>query len=302
VTAFVTFWDGSPLTHFEMLCLASFLDRGHAVELYTYTPFPLPARLDGVLLKDAAEVLPRDAVVRAMLAKGQYSRVANLFRYRALGTPGRTWVDVDIYLLPSQLPPSEVLFGLEDDFYVNNAVLRLPPEHPLRVRLVQETSSLDPVSCTEGSHGTFGPRLLTDLVDELGLRSEAFKQTVLYPIASRDLWRLFDPRERTWCEMALETSSTLHLWNEFLRRADARGLRPARGSWLDRAMRRHGIEQPKLIASVKWVRGPLRQVLPDPPVIEPRQRPFRRRLRVTRRRVVKVLRFLASPWRSRPSS
>jgi hypothetical protein len=272
MTILVTFWAGESLSHFEQLCLRSFLSRGHEVELYAYErPRGAPA---GVTHRDAGEFLPLDDVVTELLRRGLFARVSDILRYRLLAQPARTWVDVDVHLIAEDLPRGEVLFGREDEHYIANGVLRLQPDSELRQRLVEETSRLDIAAAVRGDHGAFGPLLLTRLVDELGMRDLAVPPTTLYPIPSRDVWRLFDPRERRWVQAALDGSSAFHLWNEFLRRAQLRAVRPPRGSWLDRAMRSEGIALPSESADLAWIRGPWRQELPDPPPV-PQPRPPR---------------------------
>ncbi len=271
MTTVVTFWAGEGLTHFEQLCLRSFLGRGHEVELYAYErPRGAPS---GVIYREAAEFLPLDEVVKELLRRGLFARVSDILRYRLLAQPSRTWVDVDVHLLAEDLPRGEVLFGREDERYVANGVLRLQPDSELRQRLVEATSRLDIATAVRGDHGAFGPLLLTRFVEELGMRDLAVPPTTLYPIPSRDVWRLFDPRERRWVEAALTGASAFHLWNEFLRRARLRAVRPPRGSWLDRAMRSEGISLPSESADLAWIRGPWRQELPDPPPLPPPRPP-----------------------------
>jgi hypothetical protein len=263
MTAFVTYWDGAPFTHYEHLCINSFLDRGHSMEVASYgTLRNLPA---GVRLLDAREFLPLDGLVQGLLDSSHYSKVSDILRYRLLADGTRTWVDVDVVLLKDDLPPGPSLFGMEDQHHANTAILRLDPHSALTARLIDETSGLDLEHVRGLPHGALSPVLLTRLVDELGLRANALARGVLYPIASRDLWRLFDPREREWCERAIADASTLHLWNEFLRRARLKERRPPRGSWLDRAMKDRGVASTGSVASLGWIRGPWRQQLPEPP-------------------------------------
>lgn len=286
MTTYVTFWAGAPLSYLEQLCLQSFLERGHAVELYAYGPPEGTPK--GVEVCDAAKFLPLDGVVRTMMAKRAYARVSDLLRYRLLAEPDRTWVDVDVFLLADDLPVSPMLFGREDEHYIANGVLRLPPDSELLRRLVEATATIPPVTATAGDHGTYGPMLLTRLADELGLRGVAVDPGVLYPVVSRDVWRLFDPRERGWVDRQLAHASAFHLWNEFLRRGGLRERRPPRGSWLDRETRRRGIEPPQTSVRVAWVRGPWRQQLPDPPTVRPPitiRSVIRRAVRSLRRRL-----------------
>ena len=268
MTRFVTYWDGGPLTHYEQLCLRSFLARGHHVDLASYgTPGSVPEDVEVV---DARDFLPLDRSVTRLLEACAYSKISDILRYRLLADGTRTWIDVDVMLLADDVPQGAPLFGLEDDHHINGAILRLEPGSALLLEVLQATEDLDPQQLLEGEWGAIGPLLLTRLSDELDLRGRAQPVDVLYPIASRDLWRLFDPREVAWCERTLEGASTLHLWNEFLRRAGLRERVPARGSWLGRAMRTHGVVVRGPRISVRWVRTEWRQQLPEPPPLTPR--------------------------------
>lgn len=292
MSTFVTYWDGAPLTHYERLCLRSFLVRGHTVELFSY--LGVTGAPDGVTVRDARVFLPLDDDITMLLEQRAYSKISDILRYRLLDTPERTWVDVDIMLLADDAPADLPLFGLEDEHYTNTAVLRLASESELRHRLLSETSGLAVGDVLAAAHGAYSPLLLTRLVDDVGLRDLALPPEVLYPIASRDLWRLFDPKERAWCEDRLVGASTLHLWNEFLRRGDVKQRRPPRGSWLDRAMRAHDVHQDGETLHVGWVRGAWRQQLPEPPPLFAPRRRLRSLPRRACRRLLRTVRTLFS--------
>ena len=288
MTRFVTYWDGAPLTHYEQLCLRSFLARGHHVELASYgTPGNVPEDVEVI---DACDFLPIDPTTAALLHVEAYSKISDILRYRLLADGTRTWIDVDVMLLADDVPTASPLFGLEDDHHVNTAILRLDRSSQLVERLLEETEGLDAEETVRAERSAWGPLLLTRLVDELGLRDRAQPIEVLYPVRSRDLWRLFDPSEIGWCDRTLEGASTLHLWNEFLRRAALKERRPARGSWLERAMRAHGVTPHGPRIAVRWVRADWRQQLPEPPLVV-----VRPTVRSILRRIVRAVRRLRRP-------
>ncbi len=263
MSEFVAYWDGGELSAYEQLSLLSFTRRGHSVHLYSYSePKGVP---EGVILRDAADVLPPDERIRTLLERRAFPKLSDLLRYGLLREPDRTWIDVDVILLQDDLPVGPVLFAREDATYVNSAVLRLAPDSDLLERLLKETANVTAEALLTANHGIIGPLLLTRLVEELGLDHLALPPDIIYPIASRDLWRLFDPREVGWCDRTLQGAATLHLWNEFLRRAALKGKRPPRRSWLHRSMCEYGVAMPRRGIAVRWVRGAWRQQLPEPP-------------------------------------
>ena len=78
---FQSFWYGGPLSPYECLCLKSFIDCGHAFDLYTYDPdLAVPA---GVRVCDASELFDRNEVFVYQadgFGKGSPSAFSNLFR------------------------------------------------------------------------------------------------------------------------------------------------------------------------------------------------------------------------------
>ena len=81
-------WVSGELSRLARLSLASFLNNGYGVTLWSYEPH----RLDGA--RDAAAILPlpqQDAANMAYLT--------SLFRYRVLAEQGGVWADMDIVAL-----------------------------------------------------------------------------------------------------------------------------------------------------------------------------------------------------------
>ena len=55
-----TLWVGNKLSTMERLCLASFVQNGHPIELYTYEEIEnVP---DGVIIRDGNEILTKDMI------------------------------------------------------------------------------------------------------------------------------------------------------------------------------------------------------------------------------------------------
>lgn len=123
----VTLWVGPRLGPVERACLRSVINQGHPLALYCYSvPDGVPS---GVELRDAAKILPADAIIRHQ--SGSVALFANWFRYELQRLGAGTWVDCDVYLLAPLDGRSPYLFGEEAPGRINNGVLRLPSESPL---------------------------------------------------------------------------------------------------------------------------------------------------------------------------
>jgi hypothetical protein len=89
---FRSFWHGSPLSPYQLLCLRSFVDRGHTVEVFTHgRELSVP---DWVQQRDAHEIFPTDHVLhyQSGFGAGSPSLHSNLFRYMMLQQLGGWWI------------------------------------------------------------------------------------------------------------------------------------------------------------------------------------------------------------------
>ena len=209
-------WIGGRLSPIEIACMTSFLAADHGVDLYTYgSVADVP---DGVHIKDANEILPRESifVYRSDPGKGSPSAFANLFRYKLLSMRGGWWVDADVFCLRPFEFATDLVFGLESRGRANNNVVKAPAGHPLMERLYERAREMG----QEVNWGQTGPELFTSGLQRFGLMQNALPAAAFCPIDHLD-WRL--PFRAVDCEMARKLSDTsfgLHLWNEMLRRGD----------------------------------------------------------------------------------
>src|SRR3982074_155733 len=91
-------WVGNRLGYLEQLSLKSAVAVGHPMTLYSYTPESLRGVPEGVELRDASEVMPRERVV-GYSDTGAFQLGANFWRYAMLAKDLGYWVDVDFYFL-----------------------------------------------------------------------------------------------------------------------------------------------------------------------------------------------------------
>jgi hypothetical protein len=226
-------WIGEALGPVERACLASFLRNGHAFTLWCYDP---PKGVPpGVRLRDAAEILPRDRIIRHR--GGSPALFANHFRYRLQRLGLGIWVDCDLYLLRPLLDMPEHLFAWESEDRINNALIRFPPSSPLIPPLLEifDESSVPPwlpprarlaarwrllAKGRSGVEvmpwGSAGPLALTWLARRFDLDSAALPAAFFYPMPWQRADWIRDPRLSLEDVAAPETLA-IHLWNERIR-------------------------------------------------------------------------------------
>lgn len=239
---FASFWHG-PLDALAYGCLASFAHAGAALRLYSYdVGIAAPA---GVEVADARAICPDESLLRRYLVAGKPSLAtfADMFRYRLIRRTGCCWVDTDILCLTRpDFSQSPIVFGRQPEFrgesVINNAVLKLPPGHPLLDDLIQHAE--DAVD-KDLSWGAIGPFLLTELAEKHGVAKSARDFTQFYPIEPDHFWKLLLPEWRDAVAAAASGATFLHLWGELFNRCGyEKSVCPPRGSYLHGFFQRIG--------------------------------------------------------------
>jgi hypothetical protein len=267
-------WIGTELSSYEWLCLASFADAGMDVNLYTFeSSLKVPA---GVSLADARDVVPESEVFENHDRQGTYAAFSDLFRYRLLDYSDTTWIDTDVLFIGRDLPAGEYVMGYEAPGVVNGAILRAPSGSPFLEYALQVVEAADTSTL---AWGDIGPRLVTQAAFACGLEEVIQPTNRLYPIHFSKVWQLLDPSQCANVEARVSEASTIHLWNEVLRRhPPLKTTRPPRGSYLSNAFDRHGVAfacRDEL--SADWVTSDLRRR------IDPSRSPIARALSKVRR-------------------
>lgn len=211
VAIFQTFWYGETIPLYVRECMRSFVNRGHEYHIYSYTRFEnIPS---GVQWMNASHILPQDSVFfykDAEGARGSVAAFANLFRYELLAKLGNWWVDADVVCLSKTEPPGKMYFGWECDDYICNAILKFPKDHPIlteTLRRCQEYGTQDL------KWGTTGPKLLTNVINELGLRHQGYPEPFAYPVSWKEHEALVLASEKEDIVSRLCGVPMLHLWN-----------------------------------------------------------------------------------------
>ena len=258
-----TVWIGGSLSWLEQLCLKSFVDRGQRITLFAYHDIPnVP---EGVRLRDGREVLDTDQFLKYE-KKDSFALFADLFRVRMLRTcPELIWVDTDVYCWQPLAYDDDIVMGYElpGEARVNNAVLALPPDHPMlkdmlaymadpfaippfvRKAQAEELRAAadrgEPVHVSKMPWGTWGPLMVTHFAAKHGIGPHIQPMEAFYPVPFPD--RLLFLRRSAKVEPLLSPLTTgLHLWASNKRELGLRhdGLPPP-GSFLDDLCDRHGI-------------------------------------------------------------
>lgn len=239
-SVFRALWIGRRLSALERLSLRSFVDHGHRVELYSYGD--VGGVPDGVVRRDAGEILPRARVFRygreAGEGSGSFAAFANLFRYKLLHKRGGCWIDTDVICLRPIDIDMPYCFGFEVPGRINGAALRAPVGSMMIAELLDRATTIG----ERVRWGQTGPLLMTEMAIRHGVLDQALPPSAFYPLDYREAASLFatDPDGSLWSR--LDGAYTLHAWNEMLRRARIRKNRryPA-SSVFERLKSRHRI-------------------------------------------------------------
>jgi hypothetical protein len=237
---FQSFWYGGPLSPYECLCLKSFIDCGHALDLYTYdSGLAVPT---GVRVCDASELVdPNEVFVYQAVGfgKGSPSAFSNLFRAKLMVERGGWWTDTDVVCLTDRLPLVAEFFVRQDADLIAWGVIHFEPRHPVMVRCLDEVMKLGRAV----KWGDGGPVLLTRLLNEYGLSDQARPAATCYPIHYSEALDVLRPSRTAALTPRLEASLFLHLWNAMLVfRGVPKTCLPPKGSLLRQYADKHRVD------------------------------------------------------------
>jgi len=231
------FWHGSPLSIYEKLSLQSFLNCGHAVELYAYDELDVPA---GVKLCDANSIWPfSEAFAYADgPTKGSFSALSDVFRYKLLFEKGGIWADTDMLCLKSLADLPDASAGWENTHSINCALMKFSAGHPVCEELYLKADAMGKLI----HHGQAGPALMTSVTSRRKEACNILPIAAFYPLNFEDAWRALVPVERAYCEQLTASSYCVHWWGSTFRYIGSpKEALPPEGSFL--------CEQAKLVFS-----------------------------------------------------
>ena len=233
-----TFWHGEAIGPYQLLCLRSFADRGHRVEVFTYSEMlDVP---DWITVKKAGEILPPERVLRPLGSDGRFAIHGNRFRYALLHQLGGWWIDPDVLLLKPDLPRDAIFLGGPDAFgLVPMDVLKFPAGHPILEEALRQTELLGD---TLEEWDRTGASLFTSLLDRHGSVPEFRSREPLGPVSWFEVPDLFNPACAAELNRKCNDFCFLNLHDDVWRRAGVpHGLAPPEGSLLYSLLARHPV-------------------------------------------------------------
>jgi len=251
-------WVGDRLGFIERLCVQSALSTGHGFRLFSYEPDKLKGVPEGVELRDAADIMPRDKLI-TYADTGAVALGANFWRYHLLSRGFSPWCDMDL-LFVRKFPDSDYVFGWEHAGWINNAVMAAPADSPFVRDLLNlpkpnarppwfgpRRSLLfylrrfreGPLGFEDMPWGTYSSGLVTYLVKKHRLESTVLAPAAFYPVTWADARTLYGPAEQVDAVITPETIA-VHLWHSRL--GDLRLKPPPEDSYVGRMAKTLGVE------------------------------------------------------------
>lgn len=225
-----TLWIGPTLPALERLCIQSWLDAGYNIDLYCYEKVAnVPV---GVNQLDAAHIFASSQIIRNETGQSKYAGLSNLFSYRLLrNREDAVWIGADVYAGSLPIQFSDYMLAWENRFFVNGAVLRAPKNSKF-LELCEER-------CLERIRTGFrwvelGPRLITEIVKEIGMEGYVSPPRRFYGLRSTSVWRLYHRASVPKLRSLRNESEAIRLWSNVVNDKSyfLKNVQPQQGSFL----------------------------------------------------------------------
>ncbi|NTZ43957.1 hypothetical protein G7A66_12850 [Altererythrobacter sp. SALINAS58] len=244
-------WVGPSLGYLERLCLASAGAAGHNLTLWTYEPKQLKGVPEGTSVRDAAEIMPFERLLRYR-DTGSVALGANLWRIELLATGLGCWVDMDFIFLKPLAFNDPYIFGWEYENWINNAVLYAPKGSQMvrDLQAIPQPNTRPPwwgprrslqfywsrfrrgrLDLEDYPWGTFSAGLVTHVVKKNKLQRYAQPPEVFYPIRWSEARMLYGPAEAIEQKLTEDTCA-VHMWHSRLE--GLRDKQPPAGSYIEK--------------------------------------------------------------------
>lgn len=201
------FWARGELSALDRACLLSMHQSGLDTTLFSYEP------LNGVpqciRTEDAAAVLPAEFI-------GRYpdlSHFSDLFRFQMMAQRDLVWLDMDVLLIgDGRFDDKPDIIVREEQGGLNGAVLYLSDP----VILAHLGREIEGCMDRRLVWGESGPLALRKVVMAASAFDRTLSYETFYPIEHYDIWRIFLPEHREFCEAKTMKSTGVHLFNNIL--------------------------------------------------------------------------------------
>jgi hypothetical protein len=206
-------WVTGDLSNMERLSINSFLKNGHEYVLYVYDSVGrIP---DGVIVKDANEIIPREQL---FLVRGGYSSFSDFFRWKLVLEKGGWWVDTDAVCLKPFVFDSEYVFigGLGkpgSDDCITSGLFKAPAHSPIMEWGWAQCQQMNPATMTWGQAG---PPLITEAVHHFGYQKYIIPGRLFFPIFWAGVPNDFT---RAGASIDFKDAYSVHFFNELWRLA-----------------------------------------------------------------------------------
>ena len=209
VNCFNMFFHGQSLTLLEWICMQSFVEHGHRLQLHSYEPIEVPT---GVEVVDAGNTIPYDDF---FIFDNSPSAFTNMFRYKLLLECGGWWVDTDVLCLTEDIPPCTYAWSYQDPEQINGAVLKFPQGDSVCKILLDKSKER---STSLSAWGQLGPALLTEVLAEFHPRGHFGSPEKFYPTHWLEAHICWTKGMCDFVESRVKNAVFLHFWNSVLTR------------------------------------------------------------------------------------
>jgi hypothetical protein len=198
---------------------------GWVVNYWTYNAEDTPV---GAVYRDASTLQPVEDVysISQGYASNSIAAFSDLMRYSILSEEPGLWSDADNFCLrpysewAEMMSSRRIVCGEESDgpygeFSVNVAILAFPDRAMAAeardrcVRVIDENNRQLP------QWAQIGPKLMTSLIGDLGLRPDVMPIRAFYPIGGGDHLQLVSPTHTSKLMNAINGSYSFHFFNSY---------------------------------------------------------------------------------------
>lgn len=209
-------WIGNHLSPLELLCINSYLQNGHVVELYIYNNIDnVPP---GVIIKDANLIIPREEIFLISVGahKNSYAMFANYFRYKLLYEIGGWWSDLDAVCLQPYDFNQEYVFINEKTRHnsgrIANGIIKCPLRSDVMKYCVEATREIVE-SHRIDRWGVTGPILLEQAISEFNLQAYGVPYEYFNPIGWFEIEKFISGKTSIKEIETFNNTYSIHLFN-----------------------------------------------------------------------------------------